>query len=191
MIGLPNVERRDWYRALATSCATKTARRSNTAGYMFKHPPTIPREPDGIDSLLAEMDRFGIERGRIPVSLADELHVRAIAARPGRLFRGVEIDRHAAWRPSVVSIGGGALGRGSKPTFSKSRDSRWPRYRRARRLAESAAQASAVAVSAAELISGTSWIGSPPRGSRARRRYAPGVIPKVRVNAFASDVSES
>jgi predicted TIM-barrel fold metal-dependent hydrolase len=83
MIGLPSVERRD----------------EHPASYMFKETPTMQREPDSIDRLLAEMDRFGIERGLVPVTLTDELHVRAITEHPKRLFGSVELDPN---RPDAV-----------------------------------------------------------------------------------------
>jgi hypothetical protein len=38
------------------------------------------------------MDRFGIERGLIPVTLTDELHVRAITEHRDRLLGSVEVD---------------------------------------------------------------------------------------------------
>ncbi|TMK58763.1 MAG: amidohydrolase, partial [Actinobacteria bacterium] len=59
---------------------------------MFRETPTVRREPDSIDFLLYEMDRFGIERGLVPVTLSDELHVRAIMEHPDRLLGSVEVD---------------------------------------------------------------------------------------------------
>ncbi|MEX1008605.1 MAG: amidohydrolase family protein [Acidimicrobiia bacterium] len=93
MIGLPSVERRDWYESMSDVLrdeGSKTFR--HPAGYMFKDTPTVRREPDSIDQLLHEMDRFGIERGLVPVALTDELHVRAISEHPDRLHGSVELD---------------------------------------------------------------------------------------------------
>jgi hypothetical protein len=59
---------------------------------MFKETPTVRRETDSVDRLLAEMDRFGIERGLVPVTLTDDLHVRAIAEHPDRLLGSVQLD---------------------------------------------------------------------------------------------------
>jgi predicted TIM-barrel fold metal-dependent hydrolase len=59
---------------------------------MFKDTPEVRRAPDSIDCLLAEMDRFGIARGLVPVTLTDELHVRAISEHPDRLVGSVEVD---------------------------------------------------------------------------------------------------
>jgi uncharacterized protein len=93
MIGLPSVERRDWYDSMSSVLRDEGSRQfQHPAGYMFKDVPTTRREPDSIDRLLFEMDRFGIERGLIPVTLTDELHVRAITEHRDRLLGSVEVD---------------------------------------------------------------------------------------------------
>ena len=93
MIGFPNVERRDWYDAMSAVLRDEGSKTfQHPAGYMFKDTPTITREPDSIDRLLFEMDRFGIERGLVPVTLTDELHVRAITEHPDRLLGSIEVD---------------------------------------------------------------------------------------------------
>jgi predicted TIM-barrel fold metal-dependent hydrolase len=93
MIGLPSVERRDWYDSMSSVLRDEGSRQfQHPAGYMFKDVPTARREPDSIDRLLLEMDRFGIERGLIPVTLTDELHVRAITEHRDRLLGSVEVD---------------------------------------------------------------------------------------------------
>ena len=93
MIGLPSVERRDWYDSMSSVLRDEGSRQfQHPAGYMFKDVPTARREPDSIDRLLFEMDRFGIERGLIPVTLTDELHVRAITEHRDRLLGSVEVD---------------------------------------------------------------------------------------------------
>ena len=93
MIGLPDVERRAWADTMAPVLRDEGSRGfQHPAGYMFKETPTLSREPDSIDRLLHEMDRFGIERGLVPVTLTDELHVRAISEHADRLFGSVEVD---------------------------------------------------------------------------------------------------
>jgi len=93
MIGLPSVERREWYESMAPVLRDEGSKTfQHPAGYMFHSTPTVRREPDSIDRLLSEMDRFGIERGLVPVTLTDELHVRAISEHPDRLFGSVEVD---------------------------------------------------------------------------------------------------
>jgi uncharacterized protein len=93
MIGLPNVERRDWYDSMSEVLRDEGSKTfQHPAGYMFRTTPTLRREPDSIDRLLLEMDRFGIERGLLPVTLTDELHVRAISEHPDRLYGSLEVD---------------------------------------------------------------------------------------------------
>ena len=93
MIGLPSVERRDWQASLAPILRDEESKSfEHPAGYMFKDTPKVKREPDSIDFLLYEMDRFGIEKGLVPVTLTDELHVRALSEHADRLFGSVEVD---------------------------------------------------------------------------------------------------
>ena len=93
MIGLPSVERRDWYESMAPILRDEGSKSfEHPAGYMFKDTPKIEREPDSIDVLLHQMDRYGIEKGLVPVTLTDELHVRALAEHSDRLFGSVELD---------------------------------------------------------------------------------------------------
>ena len=93
MIGLPSVERRDWQESMAAVLRDKASRGfTHPAGYMFTHTPDVRRDADSIDRLLFEMDRFGIERGLVPVNLDDELHVRALREHPDRLLGSVEVD---------------------------------------------------------------------------------------------------
>ncbi|HEY8216804.1 MAG TPA: amidohydrolase family protein [Acidimicrobiia bacterium] len=76
MIGLPTTERRD----------------GHPASYLFGDTPEMQRAPDNIELLLAEMDRFRIARGLVPVTLGDDLHARALAEHPDRLFGSLEVD---------------------------------------------------------------------------------------------------
>jgi len=64
----------------------------DTIGYMFKDLPSVERTGSSIEELLGEMDRFGIERGLIPLYLDDELAIRAVKEHPDRLMGSVAID---------------------------------------------------------------------------------------------------
>jgi predicted TIM-barrel fold metal-dependent hydrolase len=93
MIGFPSADRRDWYDSMSAVLRDEGSKTfQHPAGYMFTDTPTIRRETDSIDQLLAEMDRFGIERGLVPVTLTDDLHVRAIVEHPDRLYGSVQVD---------------------------------------------------------------------------------------------------
>jgi uncharacterized protein len=99
MIGLPAVDRRDWQQSMAPVLRDEGSKAfDHPAGYMFKEPPKLGREPDSIDVLLHEMDRFGIEKGLVPVTLSDELHVRALSEHPDRLYGSVEVDPNQGMR---------------------------------------------------------------------------------------------
>jgi predicted TIM-barrel fold metal-dependent hydrolase len=65
------------------------------AQYMFKHVPHPEPDEDPVRFLLAQMDRFGIERGMLGVSFheersADSLH--AVRNYPDRFFGSYEVD---------------------------------------------------------------------------------------------------
>ena len=60
--------------------------------YMFKEFPEVPRTEHSIDDLLRTMDRYGIEKGLIPLFLDDEMCVRAVKEHPDRLLGSVAID---------------------------------------------------------------------------------------------------
>jgi len=93
MIGLPSADRRSWYPSMSDVLRDEDSKTfQHPAGYMFKDTPTVRREADSIDRLLAEMDRFGIERGLVPVTLTDDLHVQAISEHRDRLSGSVELD---------------------------------------------------------------------------------------------------
>jgi len=93
MIGLPSVERRDWYDSMAPILRDEGSKSfEHPAGYMFTDTPKLKRQPDSIDLLLHQMDRFGIEKGLIPVTLTDELHMRALSEHAERLLGSVEVD---------------------------------------------------------------------------------------------------
>ncbi len=62
--------------------------------YLFKQRPGVPgsAESDPVGALLDEMDRFGIERGMIPVRASGDLRTDAIRRHPDRLFGSGEAD---------------------------------------------------------------------------------------------------
>lgn len=87
----------------------------HVAGYMFKDTPEgAAEEPDFVAYLIAEMDRFGIAQGLLPVAQGDRWGTRAIREHPRRLFgfhlvdpnRGVDAVRslrHAVEHLGAVS----------------------------------------------------------------------------------------
>ena len=97
MIGLPMVDRLEWQQTMAAVLRDQGSRGfTHPAGYVYKHTPEVPRDADSIDRLLFDMDRFGIERGLVPVDLTDDLHVRALRDHPDRLLGSLEVDPNRA-----------------------------------------------------------------------------------------------
>lgn len=93
LIGLPSADRRSWYTSFAPVLHDEGSKTfAHPAGYMYKEPPTLTRQPDSIDHLLAEMDRFGIEHGLLAVSLGDEMTMRAVTEHPDRLHGTLMVD---------------------------------------------------------------------------------------------------
>src|SRR6188472_859452 len=93
MIGLPMVDRLEWQQTMASVLRDQGSRGfTHPAGYMYKHTPEVPRDADSIGRLLFEMDRFGIERGLVPVDLTDDLHVRTLRDHSDRLLGSLEVD---------------------------------------------------------------------------------------------------
>lgn len=61
-------------------------------GYMFNSFPEAVRTDTSVDDLLHAMDRFGIERGLIPLFMDDEMAIDAIASHSDRLLGSVALD---------------------------------------------------------------------------------------------------
>ena len=62
-------------------------------GYMFKELPEVDASVSYPDFLIAEMDKYNIEFGLVPVSFAEgDIGRAAVLAHPGRLFGSMLID---------------------------------------------------------------------------------------------------
>jgi uncharacterized protein len=62
------------------------------AEYMFKNLPAARFADDQVRAVLAEMDRFGVERAMIGVSFGNERAVGALRDHPDRFFASYEVD---------------------------------------------------------------------------------------------------
>jgi predicted TIM-barrel fold metal-dependent hydrolase len=93
MLGLPP-NRESWQRdfgSLVRDAGSLTLRQP--AGYMFKDLPVVDREMPYVDYLIAEMDRWDVEAGLLPVSLEpDDLGQQTIEAHPDRLYGSYSVD---------------------------------------------------------------------------------------------------
>jgi uncharacterized protein len=74
---------------------------ANLVGYMFKSLPRVPRTPTSTEDLLRVMDSYGIERGLIPVSMDDEMELRAVREHPDRLLGALSVDPNEGVKASL------------------------------------------------------------------------------------------
>lgn len=88
MIGIPS--KKASYDFLKPTLMGDQRQESFPIGYMFKDKPEVANE--GVDALLHEMDRHGIEKGMIAVGRPDGKSARAIKTHPDRLFGSVDVD---------------------------------------------------------------------------------------------------
>ena len=92
MLGVPS-KRDQWatdFGNLVRDSASKELRHG--AGYMFKDLPEVDGTVDYVAFLIAEMDRWGIEKGLLPVSEGDEYGTRAVKEHPQRLYGSILLD---------------------------------------------------------------------------------------------------
>ncbi len=62
------------------------------AGYMFKDLPVVDGTVDFLAYLLAEMDRWGVDKGLLPVSFGDTWGTRGVTEHPRRLYGSYLVD---------------------------------------------------------------------------------------------------
>jgi predicted TIM-barrel fold metal-dependent hydrolase len=98
MLGLPEGHKKDWYRFLAPQLRDESSEYEFPVQYMFKDvPEDLDDDADPVDVVLAEMDRFGIERAMIGIgdTRGDRergaAH-RALATHPDRFFGCINVD---------------------------------------------------------------------------------------------------
>ncbi|HEU5302483.1 MAG TPA: amidohydrolase family protein [Acidimicrobiia bacterium] len=65
---------------------------AHPASYMFKHLPDARFADDPIGAVLAEMDRFGVERALVPISEGNEPAIAALGAHPDRILGSFDVD---------------------------------------------------------------------------------------------------
>ena len=86
MLGVPS-KRDNWAKDFGGLVRDKESLGlKHGAGYMFKDLPTVDGEADFVSFLVAEMDRWGIEKGLLPVADGDEWGRRAVTEHPDRLY---------------------------------------------------------------------------------------------------------
>src|SRR5690606_34338332 len=95
MLGLPP-DRENWRQALGTLIRDPgSAGLRQPAGYMFRDLPEVPEPGSYEEYLLAEMDRWDVEAGLIPVGATeDDLGRHLVRKHPDRLYGSVALDPH-------------------------------------------------------------------------------------------------
>src|SRR4051812_21765583 len=92
MLGLPP-DRDNWQAAFGNLVRDKGSNElRQPAGYMFKDLPEVD-ETDFATVLLAQLDRWGIDGGLLPVGFADgDLGRELVAAHPDRFVASLVVD---------------------------------------------------------------------------------------------------
>jgi predicted TIM-barrel fold metal-dependent hydrolase len=93
MLGVPS-NRAAWQKDFGTLVRDGASEGlKHPAGYMFKDLPEVDEHTDYGDWLLAEMDRWGVEAGMLPVRFEpDDLGANAVRKHPDRLFGNYHVD---------------------------------------------------------------------------------------------------
>ena len=95
MLGLPEGSKKNWYGFLRAGLMDKESKDEFEfpAQYMFKEvPKDIDPDADPIDTVVAEMDHFGIEKAMIGVSFDRGNGLEAMRRYPDRFFGSLEIN---------------------------------------------------------------------------------------------------
>ena len=91
MVGVPS-DRAGWSKQYAGLLHDEESRGlRHGAGYMFKDLPDAPSD-DYPSFLLTEMDRYGIERGLVPVSFDEPIGRALVSEHPGRFSGNYLVD---------------------------------------------------------------------------------------------------
>ena len=99
MINIPHGSKKDWYKFLAPQLHDKQSKEEFEfpVEYMFKGvPEDIPADADPTETVLAEMDRYGIDIGLVGISFGRDESIRGIADHPDRFRAAYEIDPNRA-----------------------------------------------------------------------------------------------
>jgi hypothetical protein len=83
-----------WYASMKPNLKDRESREDFQfpAQYMFKELPEARFADDPVGLVLAEMDRWGVERSMIGVSEHNEPALQALTSHPDRFFGSLEID---------------------------------------------------------------------------------------------------
>ena len=93
MLGVPS-NRSSWQKDFGTLVRDRgSATMKHAAGYMFRELPEVDENADYGTWLVQQMDRWGVERGLLPVRFDDDdLGAAAVRAHPDRLVGSYHVD---------------------------------------------------------------------------------------------------
>jgi predicted TIM-barrel fold metal-dependent hydrolase len=94
MMGVPSPDKRWWMRSFGSMIHDQESKEKlqHAAGYMFHELPEIDPSEDPIGHLLREMDRYGIAKSLIPVTVDAEPAKQALAKHPDRFMGSYLVD---------------------------------------------------------------------------------------------------
>jgi predicted TIM-barrel fold metal-dependent hydrolase len=94
MLGIPSGDEKRNYDFMRPLFMDEESRKSFDfpVEYMFKDFPKVSRQEDAIGYTLTLMDRFGIERAMIGVSMEGKVSQQALARHPDRFFGAANVD---------------------------------------------------------------------------------------------------
>jgi predicted TIM-barrel fold metal-dependent hydrolase len=96
MIGFPHHDMRETYRFITTQTKDRQSKEQFEfpVEYMFKDVPEkkLRDAEDPVGTTLAEMDRWGVEKGMIGVGRDDDVGSRALKAHPDRFIPSASFD---------------------------------------------------------------------------------------------------
>ena len=99
MINLPSSSKKDWYKFLTPQLRDKESTEDFEfpVEYMFKDvPDDLPEDADATMTILAEMDKYGIDIGLVGVAVGRDASIDAIRDNPTRFRACYEIDPNRA-----------------------------------------------------------------------------------------------
>ena len=93
MLGVPS-NRTSWQKDFGTLVRDRDSEKmKHAAGYMFRDLPEVDDDADYGTWLVDQMDRWGVERGLLPVRFEDDdLGTAAVRAHPDRLAGSFHVD---------------------------------------------------------------------------------------------------
>jgi predicted TIM-barrel fold metal-dependent hydrolase len=108
MIDFPRPDMKDVYARVTRGTKDRESKEvfSFPAQYMFKDVPKrdVPEGRDPVDITLAEMDRFGIEKGLVGIGKEDSPATQAVRRHPDRFIPSWEVDPNAGMKAIAAMV---------------------------------------------------------------------------------------